>query len=849
MSSRRSSLRLLAFGLTLALGLHVPLRASAAQTAAWRLLPPPANVGLHVHDSRRDREIFLDASGLSVMPDSASVVGERIWWGSNPSFGEPGFAFYEPAQDRLWLIPPTLHDTLTVWWMDLSWTPLEWQAVQCTSNLGDTLILYPGFGLDPVRDRLVTFGGGAYAGVAWLGTTNAVYTMSLGATPHIARAAVGGSGPGPRMSAAMVHDPWRDRMIEYGGRGSGYYDDAWAFTLAAPMTWQSLAPTAIPPSARVPGATALDSLGRRWFIQGSYVLGGTNYGGDTWSLDLSASVPAGAAAWTQVGSVGGSDPERFGALIPQPRFGRMLAYDGWDTWALSLGATPALSRFASGALGGMRRSLGVAFVDPDSELIYAGLGIDGAWQCRPLGANAPWLTLSTTGPSAPRFGAACAVDPVGRRAYVFGGSDTYYTTQPGGANNELWVFDLDAHTWTQLHPSNPPIVRTRAVAVFDTDNRKLVIHGGYYQNPTLVPRWDTWLYDVASNTWTEALPGSYGAYWGEAAVYDPVGRRLVTFGGENTLGAAPTDVHVLPLSPTVGEWAVLPTTGTMPTWSLPYQDDDIDALAATYDAPRHRMIVMAGSGTKESMWSLALGDTGAWAPIALLGSAPDLQYGSVLVSDPVRDRVLRVGGISSFGSSNPTGDTWALEFDSTTPTLLALASCDASPEQVSLRWYDGSSEATVATVYRGADGGDEWVALGRAGKDASGVIAWTDRDVVAGAAYDYRLGVVGPSGEAYFGQTHVVVPATNALALAGARPNPSHGPVYAVFSLANSRPAKLELLDVAGRRVLGREVGSLGPGAHQLRIDAAGTRPPSGLYFLRLTQDGRARSAKVIIAR
>ena len=66
--------------------------------------------------------------------------------------------------------------------------------------------------------------------------------------------------------------------------------------------------------------------------------------------------------------------------------------------------------------------------------------------------------------------------------------------------------------------------------------------------------------------------------------------------------------------------------------------------------------------------------------------------------------------------------------------------------------------------------------------------------------------------------------------------NPSVGGRLTVtFSLARSSPARLELLDVSGRRVAAREVGSLGPGHHQVQL--GDDRPlPSGMYFVRLSQ-------------
>ena len=68
------------------------------------------------------------------------------------------------------------------------------------------------------------------------------------------------------------------------------------------------------------------------------------------------------------------------------------------------------------------------------------------------------------------------------------------------------------------------------------------------------------------------------------------------------------------------------------------------------------------------------------------------------------------------------------------------------------------------------------------------------------------------------------------------------------FTLPSQEPATLELIDVAGRRVMRREVGSLGPGRHSLDMGAS-TRLRPGLYFLRLAQRGRVLNARVAVIR
>jgi len=82
------------------------------------------------------------------------------------------------------------------------------------------------------------------------------------------------------------------------------------------------------------------------------------------------------------------------------------------------------------------------------------------------------------------------------------------------------------------------------------------------------------------------------------------------------------------------------------------------------------------------------------------------------------------------------------------------------------------------------------------------------------------------------------------LVLYGTRPNPATGLFTVWFTLPSAETAALEVLDVAGRRVVVREVGSLGPGLHQLPMPG---RFPPGLYFVRLTQGGTTRVRRAVV--
>lgn len=90
-------------------------------------------------------------------------------------------------------------------------------------------------------------------------------------------------------------------------------------------------------------------------------------------------------------------------------------------------------------------------------------------------------------------------------------------------------------------------------------------------------------------------------------------------------------------------------------------------------------------------------------------------------------------------------------------------------------------------------------------------------------------------------------PAPLALAIAPAAANPAHGRALVVdVALPSADPARLEVLDVMGRRVAMRELGSLGTGRHSVDLSAEQRLSP-GVYLLRLTQGVNARVTRVTV--
>jgi hypothetical protein len=88
------------------------------------------------------------------------------------------------------------------------------------------------------------------------------------------------------------------------------------------------------------------------------------------------------------------------------------------------------------------------------------------------------------------------------------------------------------------------------------------------------------------------------------------------------------------------------------------------------------------------------------------------------------------------------------------------------------------------------------------------------------------------------------IPARLALRVCG--PQPVAGALELELSLRSAAPARLEVLDLAGRSLASRDLTGVGPGTVTLRLDSTARLAP-GLYWLRLTQNGRDARARMLV--
>jgi hypothetical protein len=85
-------------------------------------------------------------------------------------------------------------------------------------------------------------------------------------------------------------------------------------------------------------------------------------------------------------------------------------------------------------------------------------------------------------------------------------------------------------------------------------------------------------------------------------------------------------------------------------------------------------------------------------------------------------------------------------------------------------------------------------------------------------------------------------------ALFGPQPSPVVGSLRVAFALPDSWPARLEVFDVAGRRITSREVGGLGPGRHVVPLEPR-VGLPAGIYIVRLTRAGWSLTTTACVLR
>jgi hypothetical protein len=175
-----------------------------------------------------------------------------------------------------------------------------------------------------------------------------------------------------------------------------------------------------------------------------------------------------------------------------------------------------------------------------------------------------------------------------------------------------------------------------------------------------------------------------------------------------------------------------------------------------------------------------------------------------------------------------------------------LVSVEAGPGRAKITWRTTESDARLF-CFRRRLGEAAWQALGTVHAGNDGLMVAEDRTVPAGSQAQYGLSIpLGGEQELQFAVVSVAIPLPKPLALRFARSEEGGRVVRVALTLETDEGARLDLFDVAGRRMLTRDVGTLGAGDHEVRLVLPGY-VRTGVYFLRLRQGRVTRTDRVTV--
>ncbi|MGH7741443.1 MAG: Kelch repeat-containing protein, partial [Candidatus Eiseniibacteriota bacterium] len=261
-----------------------------------------------------------------------------------------------------------------------------------------------------------------------------------------------------------------------------------------------------------------------------------------------------------------------------------------------------------------------------------------------------------------------------------------------GLVDATWALDLNTLTWGQVNASNPPSQRWGASAIYDPVGDRLVMFGGYADlqySPEL------WILPLHGPPVWAQVPYPFGGAWPpgrlfQSAIYDPVRYRMIVFGGED--GPSLNDTWALDLSSMT--WSQLAAEGVAPSPRFGH--------SAIYDPAGDEMIVYGGNGGGENgTYALSLGEIPTWRLVPTTGGPPLARTYHTAVLDSRQERMIVHGG----ASGSYFEDTWELTLGPTpTWTQLAPAGAPAVARYLHNAIYDDAAASMF--VFGGRGTGD-----------------------------------------------------------------------------------------------------------------------------------------------
>lgn len=484
-----------------------------------------------------------------------------------------------------------------------------------------------------------------------------------------------------------------------------------------------------------------------------------------------------------------------------------------------------------------------------------------------------WRRLDVAAPGPWRIDHAVALDSRRNRMLVFGGSKPAAIDEGSSYTNDTWSFDLAGPSlWEYLNATAPPPERFSAIAAYDPARDRLVVFGGAYI-------WHRSYVYALGDLWE--LPLGDGLAWRQLS---PVGTApaLALF-----VGAYDSQRDRLLIYDSQGSTMYALTLEDPPTWSLLSAVAPPAPAAASqgrlFDDPvRDRALLLLGSGLYALDFKT---EPPAWRPLNMVGGPIEPPAGAAAAYDPIDDQIVFVGGLvrcvlpptnACYSSTvralrlgqparrvtmdiRPGSPVNTIQRDSRGLLPVALFGATGFP----VSGIDLASVRLAGAPPSERGGGQPRVDLRDINGDGiTDALLQFDVEDLTLTEQDKTAFLFGRmlDGSPFVGEDEVRVrgsgPGT-AMANPGASPDPAPSleiqaarfegtGLRMTLQLPATKRTTIEVFDIGGRRVARRDLENVSRGIQDVRAPNL-VRTSPGLYFVRVSQSGRAAARKLVV--
>jgi N-acetylneuraminic acid mutarotase len=296
--------------------------------------------------------------------------------------------------------------------------------------------------------------------------------------------------PSSRLAHGMATIYGTDKVVLFGGSTGSFDDETWLYDLSANQ-WTKMNPTTFPSARTNHEMVTIYDTDKIVFFGGCDA--STYWNGDTWEYDLSDN------QWSN------KNP----STKPSDRYGHAMAnVYGTDKVVLFGGDVPGAN---------------------DETWVYD--LSDNIWTQQ---------TPSTSPPARLYHDMATIYND--DKVVLFGGADHTNHLQ------DTWIYDLSDNQWTNKNPSTKPSSRYKPQVTTVYNDDKIVLFGGGH--PGNVYENDTWVYDLSANTWTNKTTNNKpSARINHDMV--TVEDKILLFGGDDAIKPYDNETWVYDFSKTI----------------------------------------------------------------------------------------------------------------------------------------------------------------------------------------------------------------------------------------------------------------------------------------------------------